>query len=304
MTSQQTGARINHPAGRHYEVRGHRLWVETEGSGEPVLLLAGLGPAGSHLIFHPFFSDLAEDYQVIYVDLFGRGRSGAPDDLSQITFRDDVADVAALIEQLGLGPVHIYGFSYGGLLGQALALDHGHLVRSLVLANSLHSPEMWQLNHANINRELANQAPEVWAKIQKLRIGGLASTSPELREQFAAATKLVRFFNPDNAALLLNEPGARNIELYPVFVGSDVDFIIGGEVARIPDFRPRLKEITVPTLVLAGRHDRALYPKLQREFVVHAPQFEFRVLERSGSFGHVEEPETVFGLLREFWKAG
>ncbi|KJK58354.1 hypothetical protein UK12_11050 [Saccharothrix sp. ST-888] len=268
------------------------------------MLLSGLGPAGSHLVFHPFFSALAEDHQVIYVDLHGRGRSDHPDELTDLTFRDDVADVAALIEELGLGPVHVYGFSYGGLLGQALALDHGHLVRSLVLANSLHSPEMWQLNHANINRELANQAPEVWARIQELRAQGLPSTGPELREQFAAATKLVRFYHPDNAALLLNEPGARNMELYPVFVGADVDFVIGGEVARIPDFRPRLKEITAPTMVLAGRFDRALYPQLQREFVLHAPQFQFHVLERSGSFGHVEEPETVFALLREFWKAG
>ncbi|MEU5219195.1 alpha/beta hydrolase [Streptomyces sp. NPDC020807] len=304
MTTQQQVSGIHHPEGRHYEVRGRRLWVETEGSGEPVLLLSGLGPAGSHLVFHPFFSALAETHQVVYVDLYGRGRSDAPGELSEITFQDDVADVAALIEALGLGPVHVYGFSYGGLLGQALALDHAHLVRTLVLANSLHSPEMWQLNHANINRELAHQAPEVWARIQELRAQGLVSTDEALREQFAAATKLVRFYHPDNASLLLNEPGARNMELYPVFVGADVDFIIGGEVARIPDFRPRLKEITARTLVLAGRFDRALYPKLQHDFVVHAPQFEFRILERSGSFGHVEEPETLFALLREFWKAG
>jgi hypothetical protein len=43
-----------------------------------------------------------------------------------------------------------------------------------------------------------------------------------------------------HASLLATEPGARNLELYPVFVRADVDFIIGGEVARIPDFRPRL----------------------------------------------------------------
>ena len=38
---------VSHAPGRHYEVRGHRLWVETEGDGPPLLLLAGLGPAGS-----------------------------------------------------------------------------------------------------------------------------------------------------------------------------------------------------------------------------------------------------------------
>ena len=70
----------------------------------------------------------------------------------------------------------------------------------------------------------------------------------------------MRFYNPDNADLLASEPGARNLQLYPLFVGADVDFIIGGQVAQLPDFRPRLKQVTVPVLVLAGRYDRALYP--------------------------------------------
>jgi pimeloyl-ACP methyl ester carboxylesterase len=40
--------------------------------------------------------------------------------------------------------------------------------------------------------------------------------------------------------------------------------------AGIPDFRPRLKEITMPILVRAGRYDRALYPRLQYQFTEHA----------------------------------
>lgn len=292
---------VVHAQGRHYQVNGHRLWVEQEGTGDPVLLLSGLGPAGSHLVFHPTFSGLATDHTVLYVDLYGRGRSEHPDDLRTITFESDVADVTALVRELGLGPVHVYGFSYGGLLGQALALADPQLVRTLTLANSLHSPQMWQLNHANINHELRTQFPEVWSRIQALRTQGVVSTDPRLLQEFAVAARLVRFHNPDNAALLLTEPGARNVELYPLFVGADVDFVIGGEVARIPDFRPRLKELTVPVQVLAGRYDRALYPALQRQFVEHAPQIELHLLERSGSFSHLEEPQAVFELLRKFW---
>jgi proline-specific peptidase len=291
---------ISHAPGRHHEIRGHRLWVETEGDGEPLLLVAGLGPAGSHVIFHPFFTGLAGTHRMIYVDLHGRGRSDRPADLAEITFAGDVADVAELIGVLGLGPVHLYGFSYGGLLGQALALGHPGLIRSLIIANSLHSPEMWQANHANINAELARQHPEAWDRITALRAQGLRSTDPEMAAEFATAARLVRFHNPDNAALLANEPGARNLELYPVFAGADVDFIIGGEVAHIPDFRPRLKDITVPVMVLAGRHDRALYPRLQRQFTEYAPRIRLEFLERSGSFSHIEEPGTVFSLIREF----
>jgi proline iminopeptidase len=291
-----------HPPGGFHDVRGRQIWVEQEGDGEPVLLLSGLGPAGSHLVFHPHFTPLACDYRIIYVDLFGRGRSGRPQILSEITFASDVADVADLIEALSLGPVHVYGFSYGGLVGQALALDFPQCVRTLTLANSLHSPQMWQLNHANINREIANQYPEVWSRIEALRRNGVVSTDPQLEKEFAVHARLVRFYNPDNAALLLSEPGARNTELYPVFCGADVDFIIGGQVAAIPDFRPRLKDIAAPMLLLAGRYDRALYPCLQQEFQHFAPSARFQMLERSGSFGHVEEPQAVFEALREFWR--
>ena len=299
--SDMNGVANIHPAGRHYRVHGHDLWVEREGSGEPVLLLAGFGPAGSHLIFHPSFGALAADHHIIYVDLFGRGRSESPKDWKDITFAEDVADVAQLIEALALGPVHLYGFSYGGLLAQALALDHPELVRTVVLANTLHSPEMWQLNHANINREIENQYPEVWARIAALRAEGAVSTDARMQHEFAVAAKLVRFYDPDSASRLLSEPGSRNPVLYKTFCGSDVDFIIGGEVARIPDFRHRLCDLTVPALILAGRYDRALYPALQQQFASFAPTATLRMLERSGSFGHIEEPDTVFRLVREFW---
>lgn len=292
---------FEHAPGDWHDVRGHRLWIEQHGSGDPVLLLAGLGPAGSHVVFHPHFDALAADHRVIYLDLYGRGRSDRPDDLHDITFAGDVADVAAAIGDLGHGPVHVYGFSYGGLIGQALALDHPRLVRTLTLANSVHSPEMWQLNHANINRELANQHPEAWQRILALRAQGLRSTDPALQQEFAVHAGLVRFYHPGNAALLATEPGARNVELYPLFCGDDVDFVIGGQVARIPDFRPRLAGLTVPTMVLAGRFDRALYPALQRDFQRFAPTIRFEMLERSGSFGHVEEPHRVHDLLRRFW---
>lgn len=55
-------------------------------------------------------------------------------------------------------------------------------------------------------------------------------------------------------------------------------------------------------LVLAGRFDRALYPALQYEFLKYAPQAEFHILERSGSFSHVEEPQELFRILQDFWK--
>jgi proline iminopeptidase len=297
-----------HPSGKHLAIGDTELWVEVEGTGEPLILLAG-GPASSHLIFHPIFSALADQYRVIYYDYRGRGRSstaapgpasGSDAAPSDPTFAQDVDDLESLRAALGHPTISLYGFSYGGLVAQAYALAYPHRVRRLVLANTLHSPEMWQGNHENLNRELENQHPELWDEILRLRAAGHRSSSPAMQRAFAQHGSITRWFSPEHAERLLSEPGSKNPDLYYRFVGSDIEFIIGGQVAAIPDFRPRLHELQMPTLILAGRFDRALYPRLQMDFKRCAPQARFVMMEKSGSFSHLEEPDAVFSLLRSF----
>jgi len=43
-----------------------------------------------------------------------------------------------------------------------------------------------------------------------LRAEGVVSTDPRMLQAFSVAAKLVRFYDPDNAARLLSEPGSRN----------------------------------------------------------------------------------------------
>ena len=291
-----------HPPGRLVSVNGTHLWVETEGSGEPLIVLVG-GPANSHVSMHPAFSALSDRFQVIYPDYRGRGRSDPATAPEQITFARDVEDLEALRQSLGLERIHLYGFSYGGLLAQAYALAHPDRVGRLVLANTLYSAQMWALNHDNINAELQRQYPEVWQQIEALRARGLRSSSPEMQKLFAVHGPLIRWYNPDKAQRLRKEPGSVNKALYWKFVGDNIDFETGGVVAGLPDFRPRLHELRMPTLILAGRFDRALYPQLQLDFERYCPQATFVMLERSGSYGHVEEPETVIPLVREFLTA-
>jgi pimeloyl-ACP methyl ester carboxylesterase len=83
---------------------------------------------------------------------------------------------------------------------------------------------------------------------------------PRVQQLYGVHARLVRFYDPENASRVPFEPGSKNAALYPVFVGDDVEFFIGGEVARLPDFRPRLGALRMPTLILAGRYDRALCP--------------------------------------------
>lgn len=299
---------FTHPPGELITIGQRELWVESEGAGPVLLFLGGFGPAGSHVVFHPYTSRLATHFRCVYVDLFGRGRSQRPPDLGDVTFESDVDDVATLLRTLradgdGL-PAHVYAFSYGGLVAQEVALREPALVSTLTLANSLHGPQMWQRNHENLNRELAHQYPEVWAEVMDLRRRGVLATDDRLRPLLARVSPVARFFDPDAAGRIATEDGARNIELYPRFVGADIDFVVGGQVAQIPDMRPRLPGLEVPLMVLAGRFDRALHPSMQAEFAELVPHCRLHVLERSGCLAHVEEPDEVCRLVAEFVRQG
>src|SRR5271156_6271628 len=65
---------VSHPPGAYVSVNGAKLWYESEGQGEALVLVAG-GPGESHDTFHPYFSSLASHYRIIYFDAFGRGKS-------------------------------------------------------------------------------------------------------------------------------------------------------------------------------------------------------------------------------------
>jgi len=290
---------IQHAPGRSMIINGREIWVEEEGAGEPLILLPG-GPAASHLTFHPYFSALADRYRIIYYDYFGRGRSGRPAAYKDISFEDDVEDLEGLRIALGLEKIQLYGFSYGGMVAQAYALKYGSRVNKLILANTLHSPEMWQKNHENINREICHQFPEIWDNIMELRSQGVRSDDPVMQQQFAVHGKLIRWYHPDNSQKLLKEPDSFNYELYWQFAGNDIDFFVGGEVARLPDFRPHLKDLDMPVMILAGRYDRALYPRYQMEFKQYCPQAKFVMMERSGSYAHIEETDRLLELVRQF----
>ena len=76
---------VVHPHGDYVKVNGAKIWYESEGSGEPLLLIAG-GPGFSHSYFHPYFSTLANSFRVIYFDAFGRGKSDRAKNPVEYTF--------------------------------------------------------------------------------------------------------------------------------------------------------------------------------------------------------------------------
>jgi proline iminopeptidase len=70
--------------------------------------------------------------------------------------------------------------------------------------------------------------------------------------------------------------------------------------AAAMDLRPQLGKITVPTLVIVGRHDFITNVAMAEEMLKHIPNARLEVFEDSGHYALVEEPEKFYRVIREF----
>ncbi len=118
-------------SGQYAEVNGINLYVETHGSGKPLILLHG--GLGSGEMFGPVLPALAKDHQVLAVDLQGHGRTADID--RPIDPRLMADDIAALIYHLGLDKPDLVGYSLGGGVALHTAAKHPDKVGKLVVAS-------------------------------------------------------------------------------------------------------------------------------------------------------------------------
>jgi proline iminopeptidase len=297
IRAQTSTSTLQHPPGAYANVNGIKLWYETEGRGEPLVLVCG-GPGDPHSVFHLFFSRLADRQQVIYFDEFGVGKSERAKSSREYSFVRDVENLEGLRKALGLAKMNLLGQSYGGMVAQAYALKYPQSVERLILVDSFYSGQMWQANDDNSNREIQAQFPEAWAKLQKLRATGLRSSAPEHQEVYdSIPLGLFYFYDASKAALLPSDPS--NNDVYYAIAGDDADFTIGGDIAGL-DFRADLGRLTMPILIVAGRYDRISLPQYAVKYKTYAPHSRFVMMEKSGHFPYIEEPEKMLSVMRDF----
>jgi 3-oxoadipate enol-lactonase len=257
------------------EVNQISLNYESVGHGEPLLLIHGLG--SSIRDWENQIPRFAERYRVTSLDLRGHGKSDkTPGPYSSKLFSDDIAE---FIRSLDIAPTHVVGLSLGGFIACQLAVDHGDLVRSLVVVNSV----------PDLPRDTVRD---------RFRI-----QSTLMLRQF-----IVRFFGMRALGRFLSKklfPRKDQNELRQTFIdrwAENDEQAYLSTLATVSQWslEHRLGSITCPTCLISGEHD--FFPlALKEAYAKKVPDARLVVIPNSGHFTPMDEPakfnEAVMSFL-------
>ena len=211
-------------------IHANRLDINYELSGRdgaPVVMLSH-SLASSMLMWSPQLEALEPHFRVLRYDMRGHGGSDAPE--GPYTLEMLAEDAVGLLDALGIDAVHFVGLSIGGMIGQALALNHASRLKSLALCDT--------------SAIMPDEAkPILQQRIAAARQNGMA-------EQVDGT--LERWFTPEY--LKANPPEVEMIR-QQIQSTSLAGYIGCSEALRGLNYLERLPEITLSTLVIVGEED-------------------------------------------------
>lgn len=247
-----------------------RMQVEVEGSGDPVVMLHGLG--GTSNTFCPQVIGLGGRYRTIRPDLPGSGRSPLS---GSLTIQSMVDAVVRAAKAVGAERAHFVGHSMGTIVCQHIAEQHPELVRSLALFGPIHQPP------EPARKGLADRA----AKARAEGMTGIAdqivqaTLSGDTKSNAPVTVALVREFIMRQDA----EGYARNCEALAAATPANLD------------------RIRCPVRLVTGDEDPVAPASNARAMAERLADARVTILSRCGHWSTLERPPECKQVLKELF---
>jgi 3-oxoadipate enol-lactonase len=242
--------------------------------GAPVVVLShSLG--ASLAMWAPQRAVLESQYQVLSYDMRGHGASDAPD--GAYTLEQLADDVLGLLNALAIDRVHFVGLSIGGMIAQAMALNHPDRLRSLILCSTsayLPPPAL----------------PIVQERIETARRQGL---------QALVDLTLERWFTPAYA-----QQNRHVLEtVRQQFLATSVAGYMGcsAAIGKL-NFLEQLSRISLPTLIMVGADDPGTPVAASEAIHERIPGSKLIILSSASHLNNIEQADQFNSHLWEFLK--
>ena len=265
-------------------VDGLRVATYVAGSGEPLMLLHGLG--GSKISWLPLIPMLAEGHRVVAPDLPGHGESDKPRGVD-FSPRYYARVVRLLMDELGMERAVLVGNSMGGRVALELALRSSRRVRAMALLDPAVPGLRWRYV-MGFTRIVPTEFGRVslplrrrWTEMAVRRLFANPGRLPPQAVR-AAADEFIRIYD-DPAARLAFFASLRQIVM-----------------ERPGPFFASMRRVRQPTLVVFGDRDRLVPARLGTALAQSLPNAELHFLHDVGHVPQFEATEQTLDLLRPF----
>ena len=255
--------------------RGVKIGYELTGDGEPLVLVHGL--AYDRAGWGRLPTLLAQTFRVLLIDNRGVGESDAPEGLYAVS--QMAADVAAVLDGLGIERTNLFGVSLGGYIAQEFALTYPDRVQKLVLASTAPGgPNAHPMPAAGL---------EAFGKYPTMeRAAGL-----RLMVENSLGARGVR-----DVPGLADEIFAYRLEHAPSLAAWQAQAYAGATF----DAYDRIGAIAAPTLVVQGGADNVVDPRNADLLAELIPNARAEIVPDRGHLLVWEDSERVAELVTEF----
>jgi len=272
-------------------LNGVRIHYTIKGKGPELIAISG-GPGFDARGWDDFAK--MDDFATI-IAMHPRG-SGLSDPAAGDAYLlpDYASDVEALRQHLGLEKPAIIGWSHGGMVAQQFAFTFTESLSKLILfdTSAYFGEFLGDIEGAVKEFKDLPWFEKSFAALQK-EWAGEYKTDEDMAKLWAEEIKFYFRHFDKSAEGYASRTKDLPIRLKPLKVFNEQE-------AGSMDLRPNLKQISVPTLVLVGRHDFITNVSMAEEMVKRLPNARLEVFEESGHFAIVEEPEKFYKVVRQF----
>jgi esterase len=248
------------------------LHTEITGQGQAIVLIHGL--FGSYENLGVIARALADQWQVVNLDMRNHGRSGWHDNMSYALMAEDIKDT---LDHLGLDQVVLLGHSMGGKISMEFALRYPTRVSKLILADI--SPVQNRPRHL-----------EILSALESINLD-------QIRSRQQADQQL---------ALTITETGVRQFLLKSLYKEGDQFRWRFNIKALIANYQELLKApeskgpFTGPTLFIKGADSDYLLHEHQSVILQLFPTSKAKVIMGTGHWLHAEKPVAFSKIVTDF----
>jgi pimeloyl-ACP methyl ester carboxylesterase len=263
------------------KVNGVRLFYELTGTGTVPLVLVH-GSWDSHHGWDLVVPRLADAFRVLTYDRRGHSQSERP--TGQGSVREDVADLAALLEHLGLVPAWVVGNSFGASITLRLAGERPDLFHGLIA----HEPPLFSLLGGDpaLAPLLAEVNQSIGAVVERIASGDHA----EAAEQFVETVAL----GPGTWAQVPPEVRQTLIKNAPTFLDEASD------PAQLAFDLEWLRAFSQPALLTRGGHSPPPFAPVVAKLAEAPPRVEVVAFPGAGHIPHATHPEAYVEAVMAF----